>query len=759
MGPPARSSVTAGSPASADSRESTRSYVQMVQHLIERCLLLNLSREECVVALAKHAGVKPAITVTVWKALEKENQSYFVEYSKQRIQRRAESQRLRAQYAKDFGFLLPWNAFIMAVDYFYLLYPTAHVATLFCVAYMFANLGTLILVLLYGQHVPSRTRIVHGFIAFTLLVLLVPALDALSAPGAIAPNAFQNTDSPAEAGESAADLAVKPAASPPLALALTVAAVAASGAIDAVVQGSLFGMAGELHEQYTQALAAGTSVSGLVVSAVRILTKAVLPNTPTGLRLSAHLYFLLAALILLVCLLAFRRLHSLPVIAFLQSQVAALAEAERRARDKARKEARRVEPGSGSVAAKAICHGGSGRGERKEAGKAHAGEGRVGESVGADRQAEEREGEVEGEAEGGLAGAGEDESLEPLVKREATIEEEQVIRQLLLIENEAEWWEQERARDVAGAAGEVGEGEAASDVGEGAAGAADTVGEACAEAETEGEVCFEAEPVGDGAVLMNGCGASRSEIAEADGESEGGIVLGNGLYQGDKVGDERRRGRYSHATGKAGRRVWDHVVSWWEHTFRSEEAMLAEGRAFSLHVPSIVDSAPSIYRQQWEVMQQIWPYAVSLAIVYIITISIFPGFISELQSSALGSWYPILLISIYNVFDFFGKMAPVVFLVSDLKVLVALVLARGGFYVLNPFCVWWGPLWARHEVIIAAITGAFGFSNGLLTSLLMMAAPNQVPRDRAESAAMVMVIFLVVGLFIGSLLSWARLGF
>ncbi|GJP55359.1 hypothetical protein CLOM_g14328 [Closterium sp. NIES-68] len=101
MGPPARSSGTAVSAASADSRESTRSYVQMVQHLIERCLLLNLSRDECVVALAKHAGVKPAITATVWKALEKENKSYFDEYSKQRMLRRAQSQRLRAQYAKD----------------------------------------------------------------------------------------------------------------------------------------------------------------------------------------------------------------------------------------------------------------------------------------------------------------------------------------------------------------------------------------------------------------------------------------------------------------------------------------------------------------------------------------------------------------------------------------------------------------------------------------------------------------------------------
>ncbi|CAI5514671.1 unnamed protein product [Closterium sp. Naga37s-1] len=659
------------------------------------------------------------------------------------------------------GFLLPWNAFITAVDYFYLLYPTAHVATLFCVAYMFANLGTLILVLLYGQHVPSRTRIVHGFIAFTLLVLLVPALDALSAPGATSPNALQDTDSPDVAGRSAA--------SSPLALAMTVAAVAASGAIDAVVQGSLFGMAGELHERYTQALAAGTSVSGIVVSVVRILTKAVLPNTPTGLRLSAHLYFLLSALILVVCLLAFRRLHSLPVIVFLQSQVAALAEAERRARDKARKEAWQSGPGSGAVAAKAICHGGSGKGERTGAGKGHAGEGRVGESVGADRQAEEREGEGEGEAEGEVAAEGglasEDEALEPLVKREATIEEEQVIRQLLQIEDEAEWWEQERARDVSGAEGE-GEGAGAAGTGAAGAGAA-----GAGAAVTVREAGAEAESVADGAPLMDGCSASSSEIAEIEGEREGEKSSEHGVCQGDKVeyalayaqshSQATSKGRYSHGTGKARRRVWDRVVSWWEHTFRSEEAMLAEGRAFSLHVhvPSIVDSAPSIYRQQWEVMQQIWPYAVSLSIVYIVTLSIFPGFIAELQSDALGSWYPILLIGMYNVFDFFGKMAPVVFLVTDLKVLVALVLARGGFYVLYPLCVWWGPLWARHEVIIAAVTGAFGFSNGLLTSLLMMAAPNQVPRDRAESAGMVMVVFLVVGLFIGSLLSWARLGF
>ena len=42
----------------------------------------------------------------------------------------------------------------------------------------------------------------------------------------------------------------------------TVVAVGTSGVIDAWVQGSLFGMAGQLHEGFTQALVGGTSASG-----------------------------------------------------------------------------------------------------------------------------------------------------------------------------------------------------------------------------------------------------------------------------------------------------------------------------------------------------------------------------------------------------------------------------------------------------------------------------------------------------------------
>ncbi|XP_057528734.1 uncharacterized protein LOC130807518 isoform X2 [Amaranthus tricolor] len=40
------------------------SYIRMVQHLIERCLLLQMDRDQCIKALAEHAKIRPLITLT-----------------------------------------------------------------------------------------------------------------------------------------------------------------------------------------------------------------------------------------------------------------------------------------------------------------------------------------------------------------------------------------------------------------------------------------------------------------------------------------------------------------------------------------------------------------------------------------------------------------------------------------------------------------------------------------------------------------------
>ncbi|XP_012442542.1 uncharacterized protein LOC105767528 [Gossypium raimondii] len=70
--------------------DSSASYINLVQHLIEECLIFNMSKEECMEALSMHANIKPVITSTVWDELEKENKEFFEAYLKGRDQRATE---------------------------------------------------------------------------------------------------------------------------------------------------------------------------------------------------------------------------------------------------------------------------------------------------------------------------------------------------------------------------------------------------------------------------------------------------------------------------------------------------------------------------------------------------------------------------------------------------------------------------------------------------------------------------------------------
>ena len=76
--------------------EASASYIHLVHHLIEECLLFNMSKEECMDALSKHANIKPVITSTVWQELEKENKEFFEAYTRKREQRANEMEVTRS---------------------------------------------------------------------------------------------------------------------------------------------------------------------------------------------------------------------------------------------------------------------------------------------------------------------------------------------------------------------------------------------------------------------------------------------------------------------------------------------------------------------------------------------------------------------------------------------------------------------------------------------------------------------------------------
>ncbi|KAI6675059.1 hypothetical protein NL676_002965 [Syzygium grande] len=187
------------------------------------------------------------------------------------------------------GFLLPWNAFITAVDYFAYLYPDASVDRVFAVVYMLVALASLLVVIFYSRKSDAAVRINLGLALFIVALLVVPIMDVTYIKGRVGLyDGFY----------------------------VTVAATGLCGLADALVQGGIIGSAGEMPERYMQAVVAGTAASGVLISLLRVITKAAYTQDAHGLRRSANLYFAVGIAIMVVCLVLYNVAHRLPVMKY-----------------------------------------------------------------------------------------------------------------------------------------------------------------------------------------------------------------------------------------------------------------------------------------------------------------------------------------------------------------------------------------------------------------------------------------------------------
>ena len=144
----------------------------------------------------------------------------------------------------------------------------------------------------------------------------------------------------------------------------------------------------------------------------------------------------------------------------------------------------------------------------------------------------------------------------------------------------------------------------------------------------------------------------------------------------------------------------------------------------SIMAPSVVSfgDEPSQPFSYLYTAKAIWQPAASVCSVYTITLAIFPGFLAEdVSSEQLGSWYPVLLITAFNIADVIGKTLPVQaqFAIQNRNWILNLCLARilflPAFYVAAS--QGFGP------GVMAVLTLALGVSNGYLTAVSMMIAP------------------------------------
>ncbi|XP_018577817.1 equilibrative nucleoside transporter 4 [Anoplophora glabripennis] len=159
---------------------------------------------------------------------------------------------------------------------------------------------------------------------------------------------------------------------------------------------------------------------------------------------------------------------------------------------------------------------------------------------------------------------------------------------------------------------------------------------------------------------------------------------------------------------------------------------------------------------RWEVTKAIYPYMISICLVYFATLCLYPGIASEVISCHLGSWMPILMMALFNGADLLGKM-----LASSARYwtgarLVRCSVARLIMIPLMIMCV--AP---RANPIFSAEITAFTFSiflgltNGVLGSVPMIQAPTKVEDRHRELTGNMMTLLYMFGLAAGSLVAYS----
>ncbi|KAG5118949.1 hypothetical protein JHK82_033369 [Glycine max] len=114
-------------------------------------------------------------------------------------------------------------------------------------------------------------------------------------------------------------------------------------------------------------------------------------------------------------------------------------------------------------------------------------------------------------------------------------------------------------------------------------------------------------------------------------------------------------------------------------------------------------------------------YALDLFLIYALTLSIFPGFLSEdTGSHSLGTWYALVLIAMYNVCDLIGRYIPLLkFLkLESRKKLTTAIVSRLLFVPAFYFTAKYGT-----QGWMIMLTSFLGLSNGYFTVCVLTSAP------------------------------------
>ncbi|KAL6955968.1 hypothetical protein U1Q18_045125 [Sarracenia purpurea var. burkii] len=145
-------------------------------------------------------------------------------------------------------------------------------------------------------------------------------------------------------------------------------------------------------------------------------------------------------------------------------------------------------------------------------------------------------------------------------------------------------------------------------------------------------------------------------------------------------------------------------------------------------------------------------YAIDLFLIYALTLSIFPGFLSEdTGPHSLGAWYALVLIAMFNVWDLIGRYVPLIKCVNleSRRGIMIAVLSRfllvPAFYITAKY---------GDQGWMIMLTSFFGLSNGYLTVCVLTSAPKGYKGPEQNALGNILVLLLKVGIFAGVTLDW-----
>ncbi|XP_013376590.1 PREDICTED: equilibrative nucleoside transporter 4 isoform X2 [Chinchilla lanigera] len=158
---------------------------------------------------------------------------------------------------------------------------------------------------------------------------------------------------------------------------------------------------------------------------------------------------------------------------------------------------------------------------------------------------------------------------------------------------------------------------------------------------------------------------------------------------------------------------------------------------------------------RYVVARVIWADMLSIAVTYFITLCLFPGLESEIRHCVLGEWLPILVMAVFNLSDFVGKILAALPVDWRGPHLLACSCLRVVFIPLFILCVYpSGAPALRHPAWPCVFSLLMGISNGYFGSVPMILAAGKVSPRQRELAGNTMTVSYMSGLTLGSAVAY-----